>query len=70
MLEGKEIADKKERYKLLQMQALMKAVERGARELGVWPDQRVGEWDVGIMVQLYEWVNQLFRYQSKTSKIC
>jgi hypothetical protein len=69
MLEGKEIADKIERYKLSQMQALMKAVERRARELGVWPYQRVGEWDVGIMVQLHERVNHLFRYPSKTSKI-
>jgi hypothetical protein len=48
----------------------MKAVERGARELGAWPYQRVGEWDVGITVRLYERVNHLFRYPSKTSMIC
>ena len=46
----------------------MAAVKTGAEQLGIWQDQR-GSWDVGSTVWLYESVNHLFKYPSKTSKI-
>mgnify|MGYP006199014275 CR=1 FL=1 len=69
LLQATEIKNKKERYKLSQMKILMAAVEIGAEQLGIWQDQR-GSWGVGYTVWLYESVNHLFKYPSKTSKIC
>jgi hypothetical protein len=69
MLRATEIKNKKERYKLSQMKALMLAVEVAAERAGVWQGlTRKGSWDVGLTVRLYESIHRFFTYRSKMKR--
>ena len=50
------------------MRVLVDAVIDGAKQEGVWSEQR-GAWDIGLTVWLYEGVKHLFEYPTKNSKI-
>lgn len=67
MLSAREIANVKERPKLTKMKAMMKAVQLGATQLGVWGGQ--SKWEVADSVRLFESVEHLFDYPAKNGKI-
>lgn len=65
LLRATEITNKKERYKLSHMKALMLAVEIAAQRVGTWDAlARRGSWDVGSTVSLFESVHHFFEYRS------
>jgi hypothetical protein len=50
------------------MRILIDAVIVGAKQEGVWREQR-GAWDIGSTVRLFESVKHLFEYPTKSGQI-
>jgi len=68
LLRATELENKCEKFQLCIMRTLIEAVIAGAKQGGVWNEQR-GAWDVGSTVRLYENVVHLFKYPTKNEKI-
>jgi len=69
LLRATEITNKKERYKLSHMKALMLAVEIAAQRVRTWDAlARRGSWDVGSTVRLFESVHHFFEYRSNNKR--
>ena len=68
MISAREIANVKERPKLTKMKAMMKAVQLGATQLGVWRGLS-GKWEVADSVRLFESIEHLFDYPAMNGKI-
>jgi len=68
LLKATELENKREKLQLCKMRKLVDAVIVGAKQEGVWREQR-GAWNIGSTVRLYESVKHLFDYPTKNDRI-
>jgi hypothetical protein len=68
LLKAAELETKREKHQLCKMRILIDAVIVGAKQEGVWREQR-GAWDIGSTVRLFESVKHLFEYPTKSGQI-
>ena len=68
LLKATELETEREKCRLCKIRKLIDAVIVGAKQEGVWRDQR-GAWEIGSTVRLYEGVMHLFEYPTKNRRI-